>query len=260
MTPPRFSLGVHPKTIDLLAREQFEQRTPAWYERRKHLMTASDAPAALGVKPYASYAGDPRADCLRKKVSGSFRGSIHTAHGIRLEDTARDLAAQVLGITIFDVGLLVHKDLPWLGASPDGITSCGKCVEIKVCFVSHACSAQTGGQHVRVSLQCPMQRDIVPGKIPAHYFPQVQVQMEVCDLDATVWIEYKPKELTETGQYFLAIHMIERDRDWFARHKDALHDFFVDYRALRERTPPQAPSDLPACTIVDALYDEYSLL
>lgn len=34
---------VHARVAELLAVEQYEQRTPAWYEVRKGLMTASDA-------------------------------------------------------------------------------------------------------------------------------------------------------------------------------------------------------------------------
>lgn len=223
---------IHPRVVELFAREQLTQRTAAWYARRQTLVTASDAPAALGVKPYASYAGNPRADALRKKVSGSFRGNMFCAHGIRLEDAARDLAAEALGETIFDAGLVIHKDLPWLGASPDGITASGKCVEIK----------------------CPMMRAIVPGKTPAHYYPQVQVQMEVCDLDQTIWIEYKPPELTESGECFISMHIVERDREWFKRNKGALYSFFLDYQAARGETPAE-PEPLPACSIVDDLYD-----
>lgn len=161
---------MHPKVVALLEREQYEQRTEAWYSRRRGLITASDAPAALGVKPFPSFSGCPRSECLKKKVSGSFQGNIFCAHGIRLEDEARDLAAAALGVKIMDVGLLVHPDLPWLGASPDGVTTCGRAVEIK----------------------CPMRRAIVPGKQPGHYFPQVQVQMEVMDVESTLWIEYQP--------------------------------------------------------------------
>ena len=228
-----FNGPVHPKVIDLLAREQFEQRTPAWYARRKTLMTASDAAAALGVKPFKTYSGDVRADCLKKKVTGAFRGNMFTAHGVRLEDTARDMAAELMGDTIFDVGLIVHPDYPWLGASPDGVTASGRCVEIK----------------------CPMKREIVPGRVPSHYIPQIQLQMEVCNLDATLWIEFLPPELAADGKPFISMHVVERDREWFSENKDKLHSFFLEYQAMRETAgPPAALPDVP-CMIVGDLYD-----
>lgn len=38
---------------------------------------------------------------------------------------------QALGEVAWEVGLVVHPDLPWLGASPDGVTNTGRLIEIK---------------------------------------------------------------------------------------------------------------------------------
>lgn len=65
---------VHHTVPKLLARQQYEQRTPAWYEVRKGLMTASDAAGALGIPAYASQR-NVRAGLLKQKVSGTFTGN-----------------------------------------------------------------------------------------------------------------------------------------------------------------------------------------
>jgi putative phage-type endonuclease len=228
--------GLHPAAQALLSREQWAQRTPEWYAVRRGLLTASDAASALDVKPYASYRGSARAELLRKKVENAPLNNMFVAHGQRYEDEARDWAAAALGEVVMDVGLVRHATLPWLAASPDGVTCTGRLLEIK----------------------CPLKRAIQPGRVPEHYVPQVQVQMEVCDVDQTIFVQYKPAPLGPGGRAFLDVVVVERDRGWFARHRDALRAFWVEYMAALERhVPPPAPAagEPPsACLIVDALY------
>ena len=45
----------------LIERPQIAQRTPEWYRARKTLITASEAAAALDIKPFATFSGSPRA-------------------------------------------------------------------------------------------------------------------------------------------------------------------------------------------------------
>lgn len=141
---------LHPRTVALLSRPQWTQRTAEWYEIRKELLTASDAAAALDVKPYPSYRGSAKAELLKRKLTNAPLQNMFVVHGQKYEDAARDWAAAALGETIIDVGLVRHPTLPWLGASPDGVTTSGKLVEIKA----------------------PLKRNIVPGEIPHHYWPQ----------------------------------------------------------------------------------------
>jgi len=225
---------MHAKTQTLLGREQWAQRTPEWYAVRRELITASDAAAALDIKPYASYRGSARADLLRKKVANRPLNNIFVAHGQRYEDEARDWAAAALGETVIDVGLVRHATLPWLAASPDGVTCTGRLLEIK----------------------CPLKRDIIPGHVPEHYLPQVQCQMEVCDMDQTLFVQYKPAGLRPDGRAFLDIVVVERDREWFAANKDALRAFWVEYMAAKEAAgdQPADPEPQPECLIRDALY------
>lgn len=70
------------------------------------------------------------------------------------EDQVRDRACAALGIECKDVGLLIHEQHSWLGASPDGVTSCGRLMEIK----------------------CPYKRKPIPYEVPHHYWPQIQVR------------------------------------------------------------------------------------
>lgn len=229
---------VHPRTAALLAREQWVQRTPEWYAVRRDLLTASDAAAALDIKPYASYRGSSRAELLRKKVSNAPLNNMFVAHGQKYEDEARDLVAHVLGETVSDVGLVKHPSLPWLAASPDGVTHSGKLLEIK----------------------CPLKREIKPGCVPSHYWPQIQVQMECCDVDSTLFVQYKPGVLRPNGMPFLDIVVVERDQAWFAAHAGALEDTWRAFMAAREAAGgdgAEVPEDPGACLIRDDLYADF---
>lgn len=224
---------MHPRTRSLLERKQWAQRTPEWYEVRRSLLTASDVASALDIKPFASYKGSPRADLLKKKLENKPFSNLFTLHGQKYEDEARDLMAAALGEQVIDFGLLVHPTHTWLAASPDGVTTSGKCVEIK----------------------CPLRRTIVPGQCPSHYWPQVQVQLQVCDLDACLFVQFKPARMCPDNKHVLDIVTIERDNAWFEDALPKLKLFYDEYMAALETYVPDPLPPLQQCTIVDALYD-----
>src|SRR5210317_1943840 len=80
---------IHPCIAGVLARPQFIQRSPEWYEVRKGLITASDAGGALNIPAFKSQRY-PRRDCLRQKTSGTFTGNHMTRHGQKYEDDVRE--------------------------------------------------------------------------------------------------------------------------------------------------------------------------
>jgi len=92
--------------------------------------------------------------------------------GWRYEPVARDLFERCVGQgTVFDgLGRVRHPTLPRLGASPDGLIMdgprCGRLLEIK----------------------CPLSR-VLNGTVPKHYYCQMQLQAEVCDVEAVEYVE-----------------------------------------------------------------------
>jgi hypothetical protein len=92
--------------------------------------------------------------------------------GWRYEPVARDVfeAHHAEGKVIDTLGRLRHTTLPRLGASPDGLIisgpRCGRLVELK----------------------CPSSR-LLDGTIPMRYYCQMQLQAEVCDVDAVEYFE-----------------------------------------------------------------------
>lgn len=244
------AMTIHPQVQRLLAVEQPEQRTEAWYEARRHLLTASNVAAALGIKPYASYQGDPRADLIKKAVLGTKVSGPFLEHGVLYEPEAIAQLERHTGETVREVGLFRHPEHAWLGGSPDGLTESGCTVEVK----------------------CPQSRPIVPGQVPHHYWPQVQVCMEICDLEACWFAEYKPQCLTWPRDPELNVVKVARDRQWFAANLEAMHscwkqieqgkqdpEAFMAKLGTRRRAPCQprarkAQPQPPPCPILDSLY------
>ena len=142
------------------------QRTQEWYDARMTMVTASDFAQALGCAKFGT-----QRDFFVKKCSNepsTFNASLPPLRwGIMFEPVACSLYSWLnAGILVHDFGLLRHPTVPYLGASPDGITEDGVMVEIK----------------------CPWRRKI-DGEIPLQYYYQIQGQLAVCGLDDCDYFE-----------------------------------------------------------------------
>lgn len=206
---------MHPQVKKLLEIPQYPQRSKEWFEQRRGKLTSSDVDAVLGNSKYAS-----AQDILFKKcgVAKPFTGNEATRHGQKYEDEAIELYCKLYNKVSHSFGLLPHPTIPWLGGSPDDITEDGIVIEVK----------------------CPLRREIVMGKIPDHYIAQVRMNMEICDLDKAVFIEYKPP--SETEPYVLNVVELDRDREWFAYVFPKLQHFWSQvmyYRTYGIETHPE---------------------
>lgn len=175
-----------PKTrvSELLAAEYAEQRSQEWLDLRENMITASDVASALGENHYES----PDAFIKKKVLRTQWSGNAATAHGTLLEPIARQIYDERFGKKSYEVGIVRHREYPWLGGSPDGLTDDGLLIEIK----------------------CPLTRKIEP-KVPKHYWPQIQLLLEVTDLEECDFIQYKPDP-----EEFVVVR-VARDREWFKR-------------------------------------------
>lgn len=174
------------------------QRTQAWYDMRKNKITASSA-ASLLIKndaicrPYieTTNPGDKfkvdgkcanpyssKNEFVLEKCgySQGFKGNVATLWGQKYEPVAARFYEKLKQTKIHEFGLIAHDTIPFLAASPDGITDDGIMVEIK----------------------CPYVRQVDVG-IPFVYWVQVQIQLEVCDLEYCDYIENKFIEYDHEG-------------------------------------------------------------
>ena len=193
------------RALELIAKEYAEQRSQEWLDLRENMITASDAASALGESRYESEDAFVKKKVLRTK----WAGNAATAHGTLLEPLVRDLYDQKFNRKSHEIGLVQHAKYPWLGASPDGVTEDGILVEIK----------------------CPLTRKIEPN-VPKHYWPQVQLQLEITDLEVCDFVQYRPGKDGKADEFVVV--RVHRDREWFARALPTLE--VVWQRVLKGRT------------------------
>ena len=154
---------------------QPEQKSKEWYEMRNNMLTASDWGTILGENHYSN-----SNEVLKKKCGDdNFITNPAMQWGNKYESVAVLVYEYRNNVTVLEFGCLQHPSIPFLGASPDGITSDGIMLEIK----------------------CPSSRKIT-GTPPSYYWCQVQGQLEVCELDRCDFLECKFVEYGDENQYF----------------------------------------------------------
>jgi len=162
---------------DLRGNKQTAQRTQAWYEQAKRILTASEI-YSLFRSPRQ------RAQMVFSKVETHYRMNQPLAvrsermsafdWGIRFEPVVKLIFEHHYQCVIEDLGRILHPTDPRVAASPDGLITqgpdnlLGNLIEIKA----------------------PVTREIGLG-IPDEYYAQMQTQLEVTRARACQYIEMK---------------------------------------------------------------------
>lgn len=219
---------VHPSVSELLKGPQgLAQRSQAWLDARENLITASEVASALGENKYQSQRA-----YVRQKAGHTprFRGNAATQYGTLMEPTAQSLYEKQTGRKMIEMGLVPHPRHNFLAGSPDGITLCGRLVEIK----------------------CPPKRDIGDGSVPQHYMPQIQLLLDILHLDVCDFVQYKPA----TGQF--VITEVQREPGWLETRLSTLIEVKQEIDTLKAQPKPieldiGTPLDMPLdrCLITD---------
>jgi putative phage-type endonuclease len=187
----------------LRSKPQPIQRSPEWFKNRNTRVTASEVACCLTLseeickiyvdafklakfkynpnKCLSHY--DTEEEYILKKCNAFygenvFTDSVYTLHGKKYEEIATRYYRNKYNTDVIEFGLLPHPRLSWIGASPDGITPDGIMLEIK----------------------CPYSRKI-DGVVPIHYWCQMQLQLEVCNLDTCDFLECEIKELSNEIEF-----------------------------------------------------------
>lgn len=138
---------------------KLEQRTDAWFASRNQMITASEV--------YKAIASDAtRRELINSKLKPPATTATQSTAapllwGTRMECIAKQLYEEMTRCTITDVGCIVHPQIPFLGASPDGLI-----------VPKHEDPPRYGRL---VEFKCPYSK--VYTEIPSEYIHQMQLQM-----------------------------------------------------------------------------------
>jgi putative phage-type endonuclease len=184
---------IHKKVQMLLNKPVIEQRSIQWFLARKTLITASEVASCLfrNEQACSEYVKTFNIENFKYDNKGCngfetleqyiikkcesykpFPDTEYTLFGKKHEDSALRFYRLLTGAKVLEFGLLAHYRNKWLANSPDGITTNGIMLEIKV----------------------PKSRKLEMGKMPFGYYCQVQIQMECCNLDSCDFLECKITE------------------------------------------------------------------
>lgn len=146
----------------------FEQNTSEWLEMRKNKIGASDAPVIMNVSPYKT-----PYRLWEEKLDLSIQDSptIAMQRGHAMEQQAREELEKMTGL-LFLPQVKFHTCIPWMMASLDGIDPENK-------FIAE--------------IKCPNKEDhrkAVRGQVPEKYIPQLQHQMEVCEVEMGYYFSF----------------------------------------------------------------------
>ena len=211
----------HPIIEDINKIPQFKQKSQEWLNQRKGFLTSSDAASALGINPYST-----KDELIFKKcgLCKPFTGNIATRHGEKYEDEAIEHYCNVMGMVNYEFGLIPYSQvsrenhdhrLDFLAGSPDGI--------------SLPINGNESSKPVLIEVKCPFRRKPIQGYCPGYYYPQVQLNMLICNLEISDFIEYIPSTKK------LYITRIFKDHDWLEKSLPVLINFWDEVTAYRSK-------------------------
>lgn len=175
-------------TIKYLSKKiQPAQKSPQWYKLRNNIISASSI-----WKLFKSET--TKKNFIKEKVNSSFNkyNNIHSPSidwGNKYEPVSIMIYQNKYNTVIGEYGCILHDNLNFLGASPDGINIkkdsplFGRMLEIKNVY-----------------------NRFINGIPKEEYWIQMQIQMETCNLDLCDFLETRFIEYTENDFYKDTIH------------------------------------------------------
>lgn len=203
--------------------KDMQQGSEEWLQLRKSKITATDAPVIMGASHWKT-----KTQLYNEKMDPYHQTPINDRmqRGLDLEPVARSLFEMKMGCTVYPT--IVVED--WAMASLDGLSDLGT---------------------IAVEIKCPGPKDhdiALQGKVPDHYYPQLQHQMYVCDLQKMYYFSFD-------GFDGVTIQVV-RDEEYVQKMVVEEKKF---YDCLVNQTPPEADED-DYVYREDGEWQEYALM
>lgn len=194
---------------------QHDQHTPEWHAARKGRITGSIVGAILGLSPWQKPADILRAMVREYHGAESEFDDNNPAiiYGNMNEQRAMLAFMRETGLSVEKTGFHEYGDR--MGASPDGLTSDGGVLELKVPY-----GLRNGGEFKPLADQ-------------PHYAAQVQMELLATGRPHAHFAQYRaPKGDPLAPDYVeeaIYIERVEFDPEWIDRHLPAISAFYELY-------------------------------
>jgi putative phage-type endonuclease len=217
-----FHEALAPEVLRVWNLPQYKQRTPEWYEARKKGITASSVSSTLMQSedacrlwidtyrhiPKDPFTINPSKTCSYKEqqfefilskcgLGKKFEGNEYTRWGQKYEQIVTNIYSQMHQVDMLEFGLIFHPEISFLAASPDGISTHGRMLEIK----------------------CPPCREVKPYP-PIYYHQQILMQLICTNLKEC---DYMDAQFVE---YINADDWESEARGWEAGNPDVQHHIY----------------------------------
>lgn len=149
----------------------YSQNTPEWNNLRKNKIGSSDAPIIMQSSPWKTpfQLWQEKLGLISNEVTSSMR------RGMELEEKARETLSRKLNLILIPK-VIFHAQIQWMMASLD------------------ACDSE---DKVIAEIKCPGKEDhskTFEGLVPDKYYPQLQHQMEVAEVDKCYYFSFDGQE------------------------------------------------------------------
>jgi putative phage-type endonuclease len=194
------------------------QDTPEWFQFRKEHIGASDSPIILKVCKFKTNDGRKKTPYLLWQEKLGLRAiscnNSATRYGKTMEEPARKEYERIKG-DLFTPTVLVHSEYKYISASLDGLNFTeDRAVEIK----------NANKEDHELAKQ---------GKVPDHYYPQLQHQLECTGHSEMDYFSY------HKGEGIIVV--VKRDEEYIEKLLKKLEEFWTYVVNLKE--PPLTEDD-----------------
>lgn len=204
-----------------------EQGSTEWLQYRRSKIGGSDAPIIMGVSPYKTVKV-----LFEEKVQGISQTQEH--FGMKRGKELEPLVLAIINEEIkanFAPAVIQNDSYPFLIASLDGYDS---------------------SKNVACEIKCPNSTDhalAVKGKVPAHYFPQLQHIMFVCNLGEMLYVSY-----SDYADQKLAYVTVKADKEY---QEEMLEKEKIFYKSLCMELLDDSFNLVSHRPEIDVLYHSY---
>ncbi|KAL4112052.1 hypothetical protein QTP88_015900 [Uroleucon formosanum] len=175
-----------------------QQDNDQWRIQRKSRLTASNFGKVCKLRPTTS-----RANTVKYILYDIFQGNSATRYGIENEPIARNAVQERLKIEIKSAGLFIHKSLPYLAASPDGLIGNDSIIEIKCPPSIKEFTPKEAVQNGKLKCMVNCKGKLILKKTDNYYY-QVQGQLNITEKKFCYFVVWTPKDkITKDAEFWI---------------------------------------------------------